>query len=260
MRRAPAVVAALAWLVPLALNAPPAFAGEAETVPFALRGKELRLHLYGSPAGAPVVLASGDGGFVHLAPEVAHFLAGRGLFVVGLDSKAYLSAFTSGSSTLATRDVPADFQALVERARGGRSGRALLVGVSEGAGLAVLAASDPRVAAGLDGVVGLGLPEQNELGWRFKDSLIYLTKGTPNEPLFRASDFIPKLTLPLAAIHATQDEFVPLEEARRLMGLPGGPKRLWVVPAGNHRFSDAQPDFRARLLEAIAWIGEQHKP
>jgi len=32
------------------------------------------------------------------------------------------------------------------------------------------------------------------------------------------------------------------------------PKRLWVVKASDHRFSDNRPEFEARLFEAIAWV------
>lgn len=70
-----------------------------ETALVTVRGKEQKLHLYGPPGGRPVVLASGDGGFVHLAPEVAIFLGGLGFRVIGVDSKAYLSSFTAGGST-----------------------------------------------------------------------------------------------------------------------------------------------------------------
>ena len=42
------------------------------------------------------------------------------------------------------------------------------MGVSEGAGLSVLAATDPLTKTETLGVVGLGLPDLNELGWRWK--------------------------------------------------------------------------------------------
>ncbi len=225
-----------------------------ETALVVVRGKQQKLHLYGPPGGRPVVLASGDGGFIHLAPEVAAFLGGEGFRVVGVDSKAYLSSFTTGASTLAPGDVPGDFRVFVDQARGGRPTRVLLVGVSEGAGLSVLAASDPALQPSLAGVVGLGLPDVNELGWHFRDSVIYLTHKTPNEPTFRAADYVPKLgTVPLAAIHSTHDEFVPLDEVKRLVALPGGPRRLWVVEAADHRFSGNTAELQRSLREAIGW-------
>jgi len=55
--------------------------------------------LYGARGGPVAVVASGDGGWVHLAPEVAELLSARGWFVVGLDSKAYLATIVLGAST-----------------------------------------------------------------------------------------------------------------------------------------------------------------
>lgn len=109
-------------------------------------------------------------------------------------------------------------------------------------------------------MLGLGLPDVNELGWRFADSLIYLTRKTPNEPTFRTTDFVPELgPVPLAAIHSTRDEFVPLDEIRGLMALPGGPKRLWIIAARNHRFSDDGGEFEKRFDEAREWIRQERR-
>lgn len=233
-----------------------ASAAAAETTEtLAVRGRQLSLRVYGPPDGDPTVVASGDGGWVHLGPEVAELLAGRGRYVVGVDSKEYLSRFTFGPHALSPADVPADFEALVERARHGRSGRVLLVGVSEGAALCVLAASDPALQPRVEGVLALGLPDEAELGWRLRDSLIWLTRKTPDEPLFRSSEYVPRLgPVPLAALHSTNDEFVPLHEVQRVMSVAGATKRLWVIPAHNHRFSGATEEFHQKLGEAMEWI------
>ena len=61
---------------------------------------------------------------------------------------------------------------------------------------------------------------------------------------------------PLAVIHSTQDEFVPLAEVERMLALAQEPKRLWVVKASDHRFSDNLYEFDRRLLDAIAWINQ----
>jgi len=65
--------------------------------------------------------------------------------------------------------------------------------------------------------------------------------------------------LPLAAIHSTNDEFVPVSQARELLARAGRPSTLWVVPARDHRFSDNRPEFERRLTEAFTWI-EQNQP
>ena len=150
-----------------------------ETV--AVRGHAFTVHTYGARGGRPMVVTSGDGGWMHLGPYVAETLAGRGCFVVGVDARAYLSLFTSGATTLRPEDEPGDYRVFADFAARGSTTKPILVGVSEGAGLSLLAATDPRTRDAIGGVLGLGLPDLNELGWHWRDALIYLTHGTPNE-------------------------------------------------------------------------------
>lgn len=223
-----------------------------------IRGHEQTLHLYGPPGGDPVVVASGDGGWMHLAPHLAEFLASRGYFVVGLDSRAYLAGFTSASSTLAAADVPGDFRTVVSRAAGSGGKKPVLIGVSEGAGLAVLAAGDPTVQHAIGGVVVLGLPDMNELAWRWRDAVVYVTHGVPNEPLFSSASVIGRVApVPIAGIYATHDEFVPADVLRRVTEAAREPKRFWTVPAGNHRFSDNLNELDARVCDALAWLSDR---
>lgn len=220
-----------------------------------IRGHAQSVHLYGRRGDPPVIVSSGDGGWVHLAPHVAEALAARGMFVVGFDVKDYLESFTSGKATLRPEDEPSDFKVLAEYAARGSSVRPILIGVSEGAGLSVLAATDAQTKGAIAGVIGLGLPDLNELGWRWRDSLIYVTHGVPKEPTFSTASIVERVSpLPLAAIHSTRDEFVALNEAQRVVGAAREPKKLWVVNASDHRFSDNLTEFDTRLLEAIAWV------
>jgi fermentation-respiration switch protein FrsA (DUF1100 family) len=226
-----------------------------------IRGHSQTIHVYGTRgAGTPIVVSSGDGGWVHLAPHVAELLAERGYFVVGFDAKAYLESFTSGSSTLQPQDEPGDFRLLAEYAARGSNEKPILIGISEGAGLSVMAATDPQTKPRIGGVIGLGLPDINELAWRLKDSIIYVTHAVPNEPTFSVAGIVERVApIPLAVIHSTQDEFVPLAEAQRIMEKAVPPKKLWVVQASDHKFSGNIADFNDRLLEAIQWV-KQNQP
>jgi fermentation-respiration switch protein FrsA (DUF1100 family) len=225
-----------------------------------IRGHAQTLRLYGPADGEPVIVSSGDGGWIHLGPHVAEILSANGFFVVGFDVKAYLESFTSGSTTLGRDQEPADYKVLAEFASRRTARKPALIGVSEGAGLSVLAATDPQTKAVIAGVIALGLPDLNELGWRWKDSLIYLTHAVPNEPTFSTAAIVNRVApLPLGAIHSTRDEFVPLPQAQRIIEGASEPKKLWVVQAADHRFSDNQPEFDRRLLEAVAWV-RQHAP
>ena len=69
-----------------------------------------------------MIVSSGDGGWIHLGPHVAEVLATHDFFVVGVDVKAYLESFTSGSSTLRPEDEPRDYSALEVRAGDGSRG------------------------------------------------------------------------------------------------------------------------------------------
>jgi alpha-beta hydrolase superfamily lysophospholipase len=220
-----------------------------------IRGHEQLLHLYGPAGGAPIIVSSGDGGWIHLGPHVAELLAARGFFVVGVDVKAYLAGFTAEAGTLRKADEPGDYKTLATFASAATGRKPVLIGVSEGAGLSVLAATDPQTKAVIAGVIALGLPELNELGWRWKDSLVYLTHHVPNEPTFSSAAMVAAVApLPLALVQSTHDEFVPLADTRRMFERASAPKQLWIVEAANHRFSNNLPEFDARLIEAIQWI------
>jgi fermentation-respiration switch protein FrsA (DUF1100 family) len=246
----------LRLLVLVCCVAVPAAAQPTETL--SIRGHQQSLRIYGARGGQPVIVSSGDGGWIHLGPHVAELLAGKGYFVVGFDVKAYLESFTSGRATVRPEDEPGDYKVLADFAAQGSRRRPILVGVSEGAGLSVLAATDPATRSSIAGVVGLGLPDINELGWRWKDALIYVTHGIPNEPTFSTATLVSRVApAPLAAIHSTRDEFVPLTEIQRVLSAAREPKKLWIVNAGDHRFSDNLAEFDRRLLEALGWVVQQ---
>lgn len=220
-----------------------------------IRGQAQSLHVYGTRGGVPVIVSSGDGGWVHLGPHVAEVLAASGFFVVGFDVKAYLERFTSGKTTLRPEDEPSDYKVIADFAARGTTQKPILIGVSEGAGLSVLAAGDPRMKTEVAGVIGLGLPELNELGWRWKDAMIYLTHRAPDEPTFSVSTIVDRVApLPLAAIHSTHDEFVPVAEVQRVLERAKEPKKLWIIKAADHRFSDNLAEFDQSLFEAISWV------
>jgi pimeloyl-ACP methyl ester carboxylesterase len=220
-----------------------------------LRGHDQLLRIYGVSTGEPVIVSSGDGGWTHLSPHIAETLSQRGFYVVGFDVRAYLTSFTAGQKALDVQQEPGDYAVLADFAERAAGKKPLLIGVSEGAGLSLLAATDPPTQAKISGVIGVGLPDINELGWRWKDAVIYVTHKVPNEPTFSTAEIAARVSpIPLAAIHSTGDEFVKLADTRRVIDNAREPKRLWVINASNHRFSDNLTGFDARLMDAIEWI------
>ena len=223
-----------------------------------IRGHNQTLHIYGSRDGDPVILSSGDGGWIHLAPHVAELLAQFGYRVIGFDSRAYLSSFTSDAGTLEPDDVIGDYATLIKYASKNGKRSPLLIGISEGAGLSVLAGSGTQIKPLIDGVIGVGLGNMNELGWRWTDSAIYITHHLPHEPLFSAIAIVERLSpVPLALIHSLHDEYAPASDADRIVHAATGPARLWSINATNHRFSGNEAEFDRRLIEAIEWVNAQ---
>jgi hypothetical protein len=225
---------------------------------FNIRGKTQQLQLYGPDSGNPIILSSGDLGWAGLVVHVAEFLSARGYRVIGLNSKDYLASFTTRNSALNPADVPSDYKSLIDLARQKSPVKPILAGISEGAGLSVLAATDPAARAAVRGILGLGLPDQNELGWKWQDFTIWITKRAPDEPSFMVEDIIHKVSpAPLAEIHSTHDEFLPLDKAKAMFARAGEPKKMWVVEAANHRFSDNRDELDRKILEALNWIKTQ---
>ena len=70
----------------VAIVASPALGQVQGTDTVSIRGHAITVRTYGSRGGTPVVVTSGDGGWIHLGPHVADVLAARGYFVVGVDA------------------------------------------------------------------------------------------------------------------------------------------------------------------------------
>ena len=227
-----------------------------------IRGHAQSLRLYGTRGGPPVIVSSGDGGWIHLGPHVAETSSRPRVSSSSASTSRPISrASRPASVTLRPEDEPGDYKALADFAARGTTQKPILIGVSEGAGLSVLAATDPQTKRSIAGVLGLGLPDLNELGWRWKDSLIYVTHGVPKEPTFSAAAIVDRV----APTPARRDPFDPgrvraaVGQSSRVFDAAKEPKKLWIVKASDHRFSDNLAEFDRRLLEAIAWITPERR-
>ena len=253
----------MARLLVVALLLLPHLAEAADKIDVNVRGKTLTLALYRPSSGAPrgtILMGSGDVGWVGLAVTMAEELSAQGYLVAGINIRQYLSSFTSGRSHLQASDVPGDYLVLRDtlKQRGGLVRPVVLSGMSEGAALAVLAASDPRNHDWIDGVVTMGIPPTAELAWRWTDIGAWITKRDADEPSFAPKDVIANVSpVPLCMIQSTKDEYVPKAEYERLHALARAPKKLVLIDASNHRFTDKRPELRAAYAAALAWVAEQ---
>ena len=237
----------------------PQTARAAERADVSVRGKTLTLTLYaprGSSRGT-IVMGSGDVGWVGLAPSMADELSAQGYIVVGINVRQYLAAFTSGQSHLDTSSVPGDYRVLFDAVKQSRRlvPPIIMSGVSEGAALAVLAASHPANHAWIDGVITMGLPPTAELAWRWTDVASWITKRDADEPSFAAKDVIATVSpVPLYMIQSTKDEYVPKAEWERLLATARDPKKQILIDASNHRFTDKMQELKQAFDRALSWI------
>ncbi|HWK10902.1 MAG TPA: AcvB/VirJ family lysyl-phosphatidylglycerol hydrolase [Vicinamibacterales bacterium] len=247
----------LGLLVAFVAVAAPALAAETLDVP--LRGKTLSLAIY-RPSIAPkgtIVMASGDVGWVGLAVSMAQQLNADGYVVAGVNVRQYLSAFAEGKSHLTEADVRRDYGAIADRLRQQNllASPVILSGVSEGAAISALAASDPANHTWIDGVIAMGLPEVAELAWHWSDVTAWIFKRDANEPSFHAHEIIASVSpVPLVLIQSTKDEYVSEADYRRLFETAREPKRLMLIEASNHRFTDKPRELRAAYASALDWV------
>lgn len=240
-----------------------AAADAAEKLDASVRGQALTLAIYRPPGAAKgtIVIGSGDVGWVGLAVTVAEQFSADGYVVVGVNVRQYLAAFTAGKSHIQPADVPGDYRAMTDAARQRLAlpRPVVLAGVSEGAALAVLAAG-ARNRDWIDGVITMGLPATAELAWRWSDVGAWITKRDADEPSFSSFDYVPRVApLPLYMIQSRKDEYVPPADYQRLGEIANEPKKLVLIDASNHRFTDRRDELRRAIADGLAWIREQRR-
>jgi fermentation-respiration switch protein FrsA (DUF1100 family) len=239
--------------------AAPVDAASSETLDVALRGQKLAVPIYRPPARArgTIVMGSGDVGWVGLAVSLAEDYSKQGYLIVGINVRQYLASYTAGKAHLRAADVPADYRAICDRVRERLTLPRPLVfsGVSEGAALAVLAASDAQNHDWVDGVITMGLPATAELAWRWSDIAAWITKKDANEPSFAPADVIARVSpLPLYMIQSKKDEYVPAADYERFLAIAREPKKLILIDAHNHRFTDKPAELRRAFSEGLEWV------
>lgn len=226
-----------------------------------IRGQQQDVYFYPARSGmrdAPKVLfLCGDGGWQGRAIEVAVGMSKAGYDVYGLDTKRYLESFTTTAGALTEEDVQRDMAQIAKWMQTRWRERISILGWSEGAGLAVLAAASRDNEAVFNGVVTLGLSNTAFLGWRLRDDVTYITHGDPDEPMFRTRDYIPKVApLALCMIQSSGDQFVSKDEAEALFGEAQQPKLYKLVQAQDHGFNGNTEGFFQALSEGLAWVDQ----
>ncbi len=192
---------------------------------------------------------------------MARMIASLGYEVYGLDVKRYLTSFTSREGALDEAQMAADLEQVIQRVSAANQDPMLLVGWSQGAAMAVLAAARGEPKGRIEGVLTVALPEEASLGWRRRDTLRSVFHLEPHEPRFEVAPLLLDMAqTPIWMVYGTKDRFTPASIARRLVRLVQGPKRQHEIQDADHDMSGHRADLRRSLSTGLAWLAGQPSP
>lgn len=218
------------------------------------------------PSGKPLIaLFTGDAGWLGTSGMLLEHLAAAGYPVAGFDSREALKPVKQSGEPVSVSRAADALEEVFDRARSDLGGSPttplIVVGFSRGASAAAFAAVNPKLHAGLAGVVAIALTREVD----------YLKAPPPAErppgiqvdekgrmQLYPALDLIG--SIPLAVIQSTGDHYVPAAESRRLLGPDTPTRRLYEVTAKNHGFSGGEETLLRDLDEALLWISPRPAP
>ena len=244
------------WFMSIAVLSLSLFADD--SVSLSLRGKTqvlARLRTGARVASSTVIFLPGDGGWRGDAVSMGKNIASWGYEVYGFDTKKYLEGFSQDGAKLSRDQLADDMRRLAEQVGGITKKPVILVGWSQGAGMAVAAASGSQVRSSIQGILTLGLPESAVLGWDWKATLAIIARREPDQPVFTVKPLLRSVApTPVWMIHGLDDEYTTPESGRNLFQAASEPKHLQEIAGANHRFDGHQDELYRSLEEGLAWI------
>lgn len=227
-----------------------------------LNEHSIALHL-ATPASAGnrplLVYATGDGGWRGKDLAVYRKLVSWGYPIVGFSSPTYLKHLGKSKTTrpaLLARDYDTIIAFTKTRLSLAADTRIILVGVSRGAGLAVVAAGQSILRHELCGVVAVGLTKEEEhVRWFRRKRLNRVTSQPRTLTTVEMYEYLPRLgTLPLSVIQSTHDDYLPASDARTLFGPDTERRQLHAIEARNHSFTDAREQLYEAIEASLEWV------
>jgi hypothetical protein len=254
------LVGACAWRPPVAVPNLTAQWDSSTT----LNDHALRVH-FSLPPGAmarrPLLLyATGDGGWRGKDTETYAHLVAEGYPTAGFSAPDYLKHLRDDEDTTTPRRLGSDYGHLLgfarQQLRLPPDRPAILVGVSRGAGLSVVAAGQPNVQSELVGVLIVALTKEEEYVRQYR-----VPRRVPDEVpgrdqlVVQTYDYLSRLpSIPVALIQSTRDGYLPAEDARALFGPDTALRHFWAVEARDHSFAGARDVLYRDLADALAWL------
>jgi hypothetical protein len=199
--------------------------------------------------GELLVYATGDGGWRGKDKDLYRQLASWGYGVVGFSAPEYLKHLPGDDGTTTPARLALDFAAIIDASRAALelppTSPAILVGVSRGADLVVVAAGQPGLQPELGGVVAVALTREEEYVRRRRRPKVALDLYT----------YLPQLgDVPLSLIQSTRDNYLPADAARALFGEDTPVRTFHAIEARNHSFSGARSILYSTVRSSLGWL------
>lgn len=221
---------------------------------------ELKFSKPQKPGNVLVIYATGDGGWRGLDRQIFDWIAGWNYPVAGFSSKGYLKNLEYLRNTTTPSRVVRDFEKIIRFAETKldmpESTSVILVGLSRGAGLAIVAAGQGQLKPDLAGVVAVSLIREEEHVVSYRRPRRSQANGPKRELLkIETYEYLPRIdTVPVAVIQSTHDSYLPAGNARILFGPDTEMKKLIPIQAKNHRFTGGCFELYVNIQNALAWI------
>jgi Bacterial virulence protein (VirJ) len=232
-----------------------------------VQNRWLLLHL-SRPAveqGRPLLLyMTGDGGWRGKDLDTFTHVAGWGEPVAGFSAPDYLDRLSDGAESLPPPALARDIAeiASVSRLRLGLppTSPLVLVGVSRGADLAVIAAASRPLRSSVAGVLAVGLTDEEEYVRRRPRRLFRRPGDQPGDrsdpplEMVKPYQYLGRVIAPVALVQSTRDEYVPAARARDQFGPDTPMRRLTAVVARDHSFSDVRRTLYRTMYASFEWL------
>jgi hypothetical protein len=207
-----------------------------------------------------VLYVSGDGGWFGAAVDMFHVIADSGYFAVGFSAKTFLKLERPDGRLAGPEQLASEYDEILTTSRAALHLPAetpvILSGWSRGAAFAVLVGTSANGPRHLQGVVAIGLTDEENLqASEADDSDENVAAGSSRHSAFQPYARIAGLgSLRCAVIQASGDHFLSAAHARELFGPDTLSRRLYEVVARNHRFSGGKAAFDSALVDALHWV------
>jgi predicted alpha/beta hydrolase family esterase len=226
-----------------------------------LYGHPLTLHLTSGAEGQPLlVFATGDGGWRGTDLDTYRHLASWAYPVVGFSAPEYIKYLRGEDETTTPFRLATDYALIVELAKRelniAPATPVILVGVSRGAGLSVVAAGQRVLRDELAGVLAVALTKEEE-HVRFR-RLRRATGASAASMMLQTYEYLPNLaSVPIEVIQSTNDRYLPADRARVLFGADTDRRRFVAIDSRNHSFGGARDRLYDAMERSLAWIRNQ---